>query len=325
MELHTIFGTGPLGLFTARALLEDGKRVRVVNRTGTLDAPRALVMAPWTAADVEVVQGDALDPGQVRAAAQGASHIYHCANPLYHQWAELLPPMQTNVIAAALEQKAVLGLTENLYMYARGVSPITLQTPVDPPTRKGRIRQELHEQLLRAQAEDGLVWTSIRGSDYYGPGATGQSVFGTDYFLNPLIQSKRVSLMGDPDALHSYTYAGDFGRALVLAVRSPRAHGKAWIVAHREKTTTRDVALEFRKQAGSRSTIGRLPTGMLRLLGLVNPQVRELLEMMYQKQEAYLVSGEDFEREFGFVPVSLQEGVASTLEWYRMWRAQRGD
>ncbi len=47
--------------------------------------------------------------------------------------------------------------------------------------------------------------------------------------------------------------------------------------------------------------------------------------MMYQKQEAYLVSGEDFEREFGFVPVSLQEGVASTLEWYRMWRAQRGD
>ncbi len=37
-ELHVVFGTGPVGLAVMRELLGQGKRVRLVNRSGTAAA-----------------------------------------------------------------------------------------------------------------------------------------------------------------------------------------------------------------------------------------------------------------------------------------------
>ena len=53
MELHVIFGTGPLGKWTAQALLNMGKQVRLINRSGTVDDPPT---------GVEIVKGDARLP-----------------------------------------------------------------------------------------------------------------------------------------------------------------------------------------------------------------------------------------------------------------------
>ena len=36
-ELHVVFGSGPLGKWTAHELLRLGKQVRVINRTGRAD------------------------------------------------------------------------------------------------------------------------------------------------------------------------------------------------------------------------------------------------------------------------------------------------
>ena len=33
-ELHVVFGTGPAGAWTAKALADKGQRVRVMNRSG---------------------------------------------------------------------------------------------------------------------------------------------------------------------------------------------------------------------------------------------------------------------------------------------------
>jgi 2-polyprenyl-6-methoxyphenol hydroxylase-like FAD-dependent oxidoreductase len=47
-ELHVVFGTGPVGLAVMRELHGQGKRVRLVNRSGTASAPQS----------VEVVKGN---------------------------------------------------------------------------------------------------------------------------------------------------------------------------------------------------------------------------------------------------------------------------
>ena len=39
-ELHVVFGTGPVGLAVMRELHAQGKRVRLVNRSGTAAAPQ---------------------------------------------------------------------------------------------------------------------------------------------------------------------------------------------------------------------------------------------------------------------------------------------
>jgi len=38
-ELHVVFGTGPLGLATMRALVKRGRQVRMINRSGKADLP----------------------------------------------------------------------------------------------------------------------------------------------------------------------------------------------------------------------------------------------------------------------------------------------
>src|SRR4029453_8100063 len=91
-QLHVLFGAGQVGRPLAQLLLDAGKRVRVVKRS-----PRG------TPPGVEVILGDAADPGFCAQAAQGAATVYHCMNPPYDAriWAELVPRYMDNLITAA--------------------------------------------------------------------------------------------------------------------------------------------------------------------------------------------------------------------------------
>src|SRR5208337_3754431 len=112
--------------------------------------------------------------------------------------------------AAAEAQGAVLAVAENLYSYSRGVPVIAEATAEKAPTRKGRLRKRLHESLVAEAGATGLRWAAVRASDYYGPGANEQSVFGTGRFLDPLFAGRRPGLLGKPDLPHSYTFSEDY-------------------------------------------------------------------------------------------------------------------
>ncbi|WP_246141853.1 Rossmann-fold NAD(P)-binding domain-containing protein [Phaeodactylibacter luteus] len=82
-ELHVIFGTGPLGRYTAAALLEKGVQVRLINRSGHMEEPPAGAV---------VVKADATNFSESLPFVQGATTIYQCAQPAYHRWREDFPP-----------------------------------------------------------------------------------------------------------------------------------------------------------------------------------------------------------------------------------------
>lgn len=324
--IDVVFGSGPVGSAVARALLASGRRIRLVNRRGAMPKALALGLSEEAGSRIELARAEATDFSQALAASRGAARIFHCANPLYHQWAEVLPPLQAALVKAALKEGALLVASENLYMYARG-GTIREGTRIDPPSQKGRIRQALFESLQEAGQKEGLSWVTARASDYYGPGSEGQSVFGSERFLEPLLAGKRVSFIGDPDAPHSYTYIGDFGRALTLVAGEPAAWGRSWIVPNAPALSTRELgrlfvrSLERRlpslvdgKPRRFREDFGHLPRALLRALGLVNPTIRELDEMLYQKEEAYLVDGSELASRFGLVPTSLEAGVEESLD-----------
>ena len=106
-ELHVIFGTGALGKWTARELVRMGKRVRMINRSGKAD------QLPDS---VEVIAGDAFDIAKNIQLTKGAEAFYQCAQPLYHQWVEKFPSMQTAILEAAATNGAKLIVADNLYM-----------------------------------------------------------------------------------------------------------------------------------------------------------------------------------------------------------------
>jgi nucleoside-diphosphate-sugar epimerase len=60
-----------------------------------------------------------------------------------------------------------------------------------------------------------------------------------------------------------------------------------------------------------------VPRAAFAVAGLFSPLMREVLEVLYQKEEPYIVDGSRFRKTFGFEPTPLEEGVKRTLEWYR--------
>jgi nucleoside-diphosphate-sugar epimerase len=314
--VHVIFGTGPVGCFAAKLLLEKGLQVRMVNRTGKRPDGLLEGLSRDEESRLEIKGADALDKAGVLAVSGGATHIYHCANVSYELWKTVLPRLHANLVDAAVANGAVLAVAENLYMYARGTDVINEATPEVPPTRKGKLQHELHGRLIEAGKRRGLKWVSVRASDFYGPGAILQSVFGTTRFLDPLFAGRRPGLLGDPDQPHTYTYVGDYGRALAHAALTSEAHGRAWIVPNDRTMTSREVARLFFAAAAQGKDVSRIPRFLLTGLGLFNPVIRELGEMLYQKEEKYVVDGSLFGSKFGFTPTSIEEGIRRTLEWY---------
>jgi len=319
--LQVVFGTGPVGCSAAGLLLEKGLRVRMINRTGRSPAGAFLDLSPDDRVRLEFASADAMDWAAVRAASEGATHIYYCVNVQYQDWHKILPVMHANIVRAATENAAVLAAAENLYMYARGIPVIDEKAPVNPPSRKGKLIQHLHEKLIEAGARHGLQWTAVRASDFYGPLATEQSLFGTKRFLDPLFTGKRPLLWGNLDLPHTFTYVEDYGRALATAALSPEAQDRAWIVPNDRTMTMRQLVRLFFDAAGFANgrvpRIQRVPRAVFAMAGLFNPLMREVLEVLYQKEEPYVVDGSRFRDTFDFQPTPLEEGVRRTLEWYR--------
>jgi len=55
--------------------------------------------------------------------------------------------------------------------------------------------------------------------------------------------------------------------------------------------------------------------GMMRIAGLFNREIKELVEMAYQSEFPYLFDSSKFNNAFNFQPLSYQEGIKETAKW----------
>jgi nucleoside-diphosphate-sugar epimerase len=52
-------------------------------------------------------------------------------------------------------------------------------------------------------------------------------------------------------------------------------------------------------------------------MGLVNPGMREMIEMFYEFEEPFVMDHSKFERAFGEHATPLRETIHGTVRWYR--------
>jgi len=305
-ELHVVFGTGAVGMAVMRELLNQGKRVRMVNRSGTASVPEY----------VEVVKANAADPAHTRDACRGATVVYNCVNAPYTDWAELLPPMHTAIIHGAAVADAKLVVAENLYMYGPVSGSITEERPFQPTTRKGRVRAKLSEDLMAAHRAGIVRATSGRASDFYGPGAGAQGIFG-DRIVPSMLAGRGVSVLGKLDMPHSYTYIEDFGKGLVILGAHDEALGQSWHIPNAPTLTTRQMLTLFFEEACLAPKMSSVPDLVVRMLGLFKPVVREVAEMLYEFNEPFVVESSKFVQAFGDIATTHRDAIRQTLEWYR--------
>jgi nucleoside-diphosphate-sugar epimerase len=304
--LHVVFGSGPLGLAVMRALVKEGKPVRVVNRSGKLkDAP----------VGVEVTAADAFNPAEARQAAQGAAVVYQCAQPAYTEWPEKFPPLQANILEAAASAGAKLIVGDNLYMYGPVDGPLTEDLPNRATFKKGATRARMAEAVMEAHARGKVKAAIARASDFYGPAAT-NSQMGERVFY-PMLQGKTASAAGDLDAPHSYTYIGDFGKALAILGEQEQALGQIWHVPNQPALTTRQFLTRAFEILGLPPKMSGMSKLMMRIGGLFIPEARESVEVMYQFEQPFVVDSSKFVKAFGDISTPYEPALRATLDWYR--------
>jgi nucleoside-diphosphate-sugar epimerase len=309
--LQVIFGAGPVGLALAQELVKRGRSVRLVTRSGR---GQSLV-------GVERVAVDASNKEQAAIAAQGAQAIYHGVGADYGHWAELLPPIMAGLIHAASVTGARLVYADNLYAYGPHDGPLTEDLPAAAKGPNGRLRAELTNSLLAAHRSGTLQATVGRSSDFYGPGVrlstVGERVFGA------VVQRTAAQVLGDPDQPHTYTFIGDFARALAVLGEQDEALGEVWHVPSAPTVTTRQFVQLISDQAGYPVRVQVTPSWIIRALGLVNPTIRAVGEQLYQSERAFVVDHGKFARAFGAEPTPHAEAIQRTLDWYRSDSARR--
>ena len=306
---HVIFGTGAVGLATYDALRRRGESVRLVNRSGHAPVPD----------DVEVVGGDARDPGFTAAAARGARVVYQTLNPPYTEWTAQFPSLQAGVLAAAQATGARLVSMENVYMYGRPAGrPLTEDRSYDAHTEKGQLRGRMARELLAAHQAGRVEVTIGRASDYFGPRGGAQSNLG-DRLFNAALAGKTASVLGDLDQPHTYSYIPDIGEGLAVLGEHPDAPGEVWHLPNDPDTrTTRQlVDLVYRHAGQPATSVRALPPLMLCGLGLFNATARELLEMQYQFEEPFIVESSKMTTKLGVQATSTDQAIADTLATYR--------
>lgn len=304
--LHVVLGaSGGIGGAVVRALVAQGRRVRAVHRRARTGDPRV----EWLAADVA-------SPDGARAACAGAAVVLHCAQPLYHRWAQEFPAMNEAVIAGAAAAGAKLVFADNLYMYSPPSGPLTEDAPREPTSRKGAVRRALADRLLDAH-RTGAVRVAIgRASDYYGPGATASAAGATVFAA--VLADRTVRWPGRVDVPRTLHHVDDVARGLVTLAADDRADGRAWILPAAPPLTPREFVERVGAAAGRPARISGTPRAALRLVGLVNRSAGELPDIWYQFDRPWTADDGLFQRTFGPLPATGHDrGIAETVAWYR--------
>jgi nucleoside-diphosphate-sugar epimerase len=305
-ELHVVFGAGGgAGGAVVRALAETGQEVRAVTRSGgTLPA------------GVEDVRADARDRDAVRRACEEATVVYHCVNVPYGDWEAVLPGIMDALIDGASRAGARLVYCDNLYMYGPVSGPIREDSPARATGAKGRLRIRLADTLLAAHADGRVEATVGRGSDFFGPGAA-NTVAGMLVFP-AVVAGRKAHWLGSLDAPHSLNYIDDFARGLVTLGRADGAPGEVWHLPPGETVTGRAFVERAFAAAGRPPRVGLYRSWMIRLLGIFDRQMRELMEVLYQFEKPFVLDGTKFTAAFGDPGLTpLDEAIERTLAWQR--------
>jgi nucleoside-diphosphate-sugar epimerase len=304
--LQVVLGaSGGTGRAIVDELVRQRRPVRAVAR-GRADLP----------ASVDQVAADLYDPETAARAVNGASVVYHAAQPPYADWIGNFERLNDAVARAAGAAGARLVFADNLYRYGPGGSPMTEATPPRATDRKGAQRARLAADLL-ARHERGEVEVAVgRSSDYFGPHGRntglGERVFGA------LVAGKAASGVGSLDVEHSFSYLPDLARAMVMLGDRDEAAGRAWHLPVTDPMTVRAFLERAFMVAGLPARIRVDGPMALRLAGLFVPMVREVRVVLYQWMEPFVSDWSAFEAAFGpFERTPLDEALATTIAWWR--------
>jgi len=310
----TLGATGSFGAGVAQELLRRDRPVRCLIR----NPGKARSLLGENPA-LELTVGDVQDPASLERAAKGCEAIVHAINYPYPQWIPFMERATVNVIDAARREGAPILFPGNVYnLGPQSDRPLTEDAANQPNTKKGTLRAELEEMLRRAAEDGSLRVIILRAGDYFGPTVRNGLV---DPIFGNAAHARTLRPIGKMDIPHQWAFVPDLGKAAIdlLALgdqlRPFEVVNFAGYVVPRQDEFFRMVA----RAAGHPDLAVRpVPWWILRLVGLFDGVVRELMELRYLFDTGVILDGSKLRH---LLPQSadtpIEEAVRLTVASYR--------
>src|SRR5690606_30611421 len=201
-------------------------------------------------------------------------------HPRYDQWGNGRAEAQLQVVLDAMAHSGkTLIFPGNIYNYRstdRTVSPQMRQSAEKP---RGDIRIRLETMLEQATERLGIKVITLRAGDFFGPDNRGGWY---DAAMLMHLRKGRIYHLGGLTTRHSWAYLPDLGRAFVTLAEQRQTlgafeqfHFAGHWVSHGQIMTAIAASLQQQVQTAP------LPWWMLKAMGLVNPVMRDIVEMRY--------------------------------------------
>lgn len=298
-------GAGFIGSHLVRALLARGVKVRVLDDLSTGDRAR-LADTP-----AELIVGDIREPEAVEAAMQGVQWVYHLAAEISVPESEQEPARcyETNVggslnvlraASAAGAERVVLA--SSAAIYGEADDPVAEDARPQPhsPYAASKLMMENAGALFHQQY--GLPVVSLRFFNIYGPGQPVDSAYAAviPAFIQAQLAGRPLTIYGSGEQQRDFVYVADAVRACLQAAERQQAIGQVANIGSGQ------------------------PVSVNSLARILQDAEREHLQPVYESERA----GDIFfsqavieraEQLLGFAPrVELSDGLASTVEWFRL-------
>ena len=303
-----LFGAaGAIGHSIAAALHQAGLPYRVVGRSR-----ESLVQSFGQDPLAEVVTWNPDDPDSVRAAARGIDTIVYLVGVNYWQF-ELHPRLMAKTLAGA--EAAGVGhllLIGTVYPYGRArAERVREDHPREPHTFKGKMRKAQEDLLLEADAAGRIKGAVLRLPDFYGPGVDKSFLHGA---FVAAATGGVANLVGPLDRPHEFVFVPDVGPVVVQVMGVPDAWGHVWHLAGAGVTSQQEMVDEIARQAGRPIKTRVAGKRMLRLIGLFNPLMREMVEMHYLLTGPLIMDDSALRRLIGpIAKTPYRDGIRQTL------------
>jgi nucleoside-diphosphate-sugar epimerase len=307
--------TGAVGKSVAAELRRRGRPYRAIGRSRT-----ALEESFGGDPLAEIVVWNPDDPRSIRSALEGVASAVYLVGVRYTDFRLHPILMQRAVDAAIAAGVDRLLLVGTLYGFGRARSPrVTEDHPREPRSFKGRMRKEQEDIVLAAHGTGKLRTTILRLPDFYGPGV--ERSFLTDLFV-AVAERRKAKLIGPVDRPHEFVFVPDVGAVVADLLETPAAFGRAWNLGGAGVTTQLELA---RLAYEGRPRLVVAGKTMLRILGLFDPILRELVEMHYLMTAPLLVDDSALQKLLGGIAKTpYSEGVRQCVAWAETLRARGG-
>lgn len=304
--MQTILGSGgAIGIELAKVLPTHNTRIRLVSRHPEKVNP-----------EDELMPADLLVPEEMDRAVKGSEIAYLTVGFPYKTkvWEKNWPILTQNLIQSCEKYEAKLVFFDNIYMYDPAyLNGMTENTPIGPVSRKGKVRAKVYQKIMNAVEKGKLTALIARSADFYGPGIKGNSVL-TEAVFNPLSEGKKANWLGRTDKVHSFTYTPDAAKATAILGNSPSAYNQVWhLPTAKDPMTGEEWIQKVSSALDQKARMQVAPGWMVKIMGIFNPFMKEMSEMMYQFEQDYRFVSDKFETAFEFKPTPYLKGIQEVV------------